>query len=411
MTDGATTDVAIVGAGPAGAILAARLARRGLRVTVLERSPTWRWRAGGVFASPAAMAALDRAGVARPSLDRVARPIPAMRVETVDGTTARLTYGTEAGGRRRSGSTGRRSTRCCSTSPGGRRRGRHGGDGPDGPARGRSPGRAGRPRPPVGRGTGPPRRACRRRRGWRPFARRLAWPASPDRSACRRASASATTCPTPAATSHWTPGCASSRTATSGSPRSPAAGSTSASSWGQIWQRRLAGDGCASVARRSCGRSRRTDGDAAPVARGRPVRCGRRRLAARPSGDAARRPGLAPGRRCGRLPRPVHRRGPPSGARLGRAGRRGDRGAARRPRIAGASRAPTTGRCAAGSWPRTPCPGSSRPSSPARRLRVRDSPGRRPAPPFVRRWASSWATSSPPVAALDPRFLAALLAP
>ena len=45
-------DVAIVGAGPAGAALGARLARAGLDVVVLERAPRWHWRAGGVFASP-----------------------------------------------------------------------------------------------------------------------------------------------------------------------------------------------------------------------------------------------------------------------------------------------------------------------------------------------------------------------
>ena len=35
----------------------------GDQVVILERSPAWRWRAGGVFASPAAVAALRRAGV------------------------------------------------------------------------------------------------------------------------------------------------------------------------------------------------------------------------------------------------------------------------------------------------------------------------------------------------------------
>ena len=50
-------DVAIVGAGPAGATLAARLARSGVDVQVLERAPTWRWRAGGVFASVFTVAA------------------------------------------------------------------------------------------------------------------------------------------------------------------------------------------------------------------------------------------------------------------------------------------------------------------------------------------------------------------
>lgn len=91
-------DVAVVGGGPAGAVLAARVARAGVAVTVLERSPAWVWRAGGVFASPAAVRALERAGLDAATLGACARPIPAMRVETPRGVTFRLTYGTEAGG-------------------------------------------------------------------------------------------------------------------------------------------------------------------------------------------------------------------------------------------------------------------------------------------------------------------------
>lgn len=91
-------EVAVVGGGLAGASLAARLARVGREVVVLERSPAWRWRAGGVFSSPAAVAALRRAGLDEPTLRAVARPIPAMRVETPAGTSFRLTYGTEDGG-------------------------------------------------------------------------------------------------------------------------------------------------------------------------------------------------------------------------------------------------------------------------------------------------------------------------
>lgn len=91
-------DVAIVGGGPAGAALAARLARAGREVVVLERAPEWRWRAGGVFASPAAVAALGRTGLDQAAVRAVARPIPAMRVETPAGTTFRLTYGADEGG-------------------------------------------------------------------------------------------------------------------------------------------------------------------------------------------------------------------------------------------------------------------------------------------------------------------------
>ena len=48
--------------------------------------------------SPAAVSALQRAGLDEATLGAVARRIPAMRVETPGGTTFRLTYGTEAGG-------------------------------------------------------------------------------------------------------------------------------------------------------------------------------------------------------------------------------------------------------------------------------------------------------------------------
>jgi len=97
MTPGDVVDVAIVGAGPAGTTLAAALARRGVDVLVLERSPAWHWRAGGVFASPAAVAALRRAGSSEATVRAVTQPIPAMRLETPAGTTVRLTYGADAG--------------------------------------------------------------------------------------------------------------------------------------------------------------------------------------------------------------------------------------------------------------------------------------------------------------------------
>jgi flavin-dependent dehydrogenase len=93
-----SVEVAIVGGSVAGAVLATRLAQRGCQVVVLERSPAWLWRAGGVFSSPAAMAALRRVGFDSTMLATVARPIPAMRVETRAGTAFRLTYGTESGG-------------------------------------------------------------------------------------------------------------------------------------------------------------------------------------------------------------------------------------------------------------------------------------------------------------------------
>jgi menaquinone-9 beta-reductase len=64
-------------------------------VVVLERAGTWRWRAGGVFSSPASVRELEALGLPADVLARVARPIPAMRVETPAGRVFRLTYGAE----------------------------------------------------------------------------------------------------------------------------------------------------------------------------------------------------------------------------------------------------------------------------------------------------------------------------
>jgi flavin-dependent dehydrogenase len=89
----ADADAVVVGGGPAGALTSALLARRGRRVVLVERSPDYRWRACGVFASPASVAVLRTVGLGDDVIDRVARKIPAMRVETPARTAFRLTYG------------------------------------------------------------------------------------------------------------------------------------------------------------------------------------------------------------------------------------------------------------------------------------------------------------------------------
>jgi flavin-dependent dehydrogenase len=92
-------EVLVVGGGPAGAAVAIGLAQRGRDVVLVERAPAWRWRACGVFTSPATVRALARLGVADDDLEAMARRIPAMRVETQAGTRFRLTYGDDGSGR------------------------------------------------------------------------------------------------------------------------------------------------------------------------------------------------------------------------------------------------------------------------------------------------------------------------
>jgi flavin-dependent dehydrogenase len=91
-------EVAVVGGGLAGAAIASMLADAGRDVLVLERQPSWHWRACGVFASPAAVAELRRLGLDELTLAQASQPIPAMRVESQSGTAFRLTYGDDGSG-------------------------------------------------------------------------------------------------------------------------------------------------------------------------------------------------------------------------------------------------------------------------------------------------------------------------
>jgi menaquinone-9 beta-reductase len=92
VTTGYSTEIAIVGGGPAGAALAIRLSEAGHEVVLFERRIRPRWRACGVYSSPLTRGRLAALGLSEMELDRLIRPISAMVVETLDGRTLRLAY-------------------------------------------------------------------------------------------------------------------------------------------------------------------------------------------------------------------------------------------------------------------------------------------------------------------------------
>jgi flavin-dependent dehydrogenase len=90
-------EVAIVGGGPAGAALAIRLASAGREVALFERTPAPRWRAAGVFTSPATRAELLALGLDPGTVASLCRPISALTVEAPNGARVRLDYGEHGG--------------------------------------------------------------------------------------------------------------------------------------------------------------------------------------------------------------------------------------------------------------------------------------------------------------------------
>jgi len=86
-----TTDVIVVGAGPAGAATAIFLAEHGLSVRLVDRARFPRPKICGEYLSPEAPRLLDRLGALK-AVDAVASPLSGMRITAPDGTTLVATY-------------------------------------------------------------------------------------------------------------------------------------------------------------------------------------------------------------------------------------------------------------------------------------------------------------------------------
>ena len=90
-------EVAIVGGGPAGAALAARLGDAGHEVVLLERRAEPKWRASGVFTSPATVTEMHDLALDASEVRRLVRPVPELRVDTVGGRGFTLSYSEHGG--------------------------------------------------------------------------------------------------------------------------------------------------------------------------------------------------------------------------------------------------------------------------------------------------------------------------
>lgn len=85
-------DVAVVGGGPAGAAVATHLARAGLATLLVERSREPRWRACGVFSSPLTRQRLLDLGLPGEELRQLVAPIAGLELQTTRGTSCSLEY-------------------------------------------------------------------------------------------------------------------------------------------------------------------------------------------------------------------------------------------------------------------------------------------------------------------------------
>jgi flavin-dependent dehydrogenase len=87
-----TWDAIVVGAGPAGCAAATLLAREGLRVRLLDKSPAPPPKVCGEYLSPGCLRPLRALGALTPILDAGARPLHGMVIHTASGRRLRATY-------------------------------------------------------------------------------------------------------------------------------------------------------------------------------------------------------------------------------------------------------------------------------------------------------------------------------